>query len=63
VTHPYRDKPETPVEAAGAARLDVASVAFGFCCALVGQALAGPGCALFATVVGVLILLSSPRRG
>jgi hypothetical protein len=36
-------------------------VAFGLCCALAGEALAGPACALFATIVGVMLLLGSSR--
>jgi hypothetical protein len=36
-------------------------VAFGLCCALAGEALAGPACALVATIVGVILLLGSSR--
>jgi hypothetical protein len=60
---PYRDKPdETPVERAAVARLDVSTMAFGLCCGIVGQALAGPGGALGITLVGVILLLASGRR-
>jgi hypothetical protein len=62
VTHPYRERPEEPARLHERARLDFSSVAFGLCCAVVAQALAGPGCALAATVVGVLILVTSARR-
>jgi len=63
VTHPYRDKPEVaPAEREAVARLDLVSVTFGLCCGIVGQALAGPGGALAITAVGVLLLLSPPRR-
>jgi hypothetical protein len=62
VTHPYRERPEEPARLREPSSLDVSTVAFGLCCALAGQALAGPGCALVATVVGVLLLLGSPRR-
>jgi hypothetical protein len=63
VTHPYRDRPlAKPERRAAEVRLDVTSVAFGLCCGIIGQALAGPGGALGITVLGVLILICSPRR-
>jgi hypothetical protein len=63
VTHPYRERPAgEPIHLSPEARLDAASVVFGLCCAILGEALAGPACALFATVVGVALLLGSPRR-
>lgn len=63
MTHPYREKPEVaPAEREAVARLDLATVAFGLCCGIIGQALAGPGAALAITVVGVLLLIASPRR-
>jgi hypothetical protein len=42
--------------------LDAASAAFGLCCAIIVQAMAGPGCALAITAVGVLLLLRAPPR-
>ncbi len=61
--HPYREKPAiAPVERAAPLRLDLATVAFGLCCGIVGQALAGPAGALGITVVGVVLLLGSGRR-
>jgi hypothetical protein len=64
VTHPYRERPAAAAARAAPTpgRLDLASVGFGLACALVGQALAGPACALVATVVGVLLLLRPPPR-
>jgi len=62
VTHPYRDKLAGDPERASAASLDRASVVFGFCCAIVSEAIAGPACALLVTIVGVALLLGSPRR-
>jgi hypothetical protein len=66
VTHPYRTPPP-PEPARGAqGNLGPATVMFGFVCALVGQALGGPGCCLVATAAGVFLILSPelgrPRR-
>jgi hypothetical protein len=61
VAHPYRTRPPEPEERAAEARLDVSSVAFGLVCGIVGQALAGPRCALAATVVGVVVLIARGR--
>jgi hypothetical protein len=61
VTHPYREKlPDGPSRAPTPTRLDTASVAFGVACAIVVEAVAGPGCALGVGLVGVALLLCSP---
>ena len=63
MTHPYREKPEVaPAKRAVVARLDLVTAAFGLCCGIIGEALAGPGGALAITVMGVLLLIASPRR-
>jgi hypothetical protein len=57
VAHPYRTRPAEPETRAAEVRLDVSSVGFGLVCGIVGQALAGPRCALVATVVGVVLIV------
>jgi hypothetical protein len=64
MAHPYREKPPAasprPRDTPG--RLDVASVAVGFCCALLGMALAGPRYAPAITLGGTFLVLTAPRR-
>lgn len=57
--NPYRTRPDAPLPARGAeGRLGAATLVFGLFCALFGQALAGPGAALIATIAGVFLILA-----
>jgi hypothetical protein len=64
MAHPYREKPPVvpPPLRDTPARLDVASVTFGFCCAVLGLALAGPRYAPAITLGGTFLVLTAPRR-
>jgi hypothetical protein len=65
MANPYREKPPvSPTERADATRLHLhsSSLAFGFCCAVVGVAFAGPRYAPAITMGSIFVLLSSPRR-
>ncbi len=63
MTHPYRVRPPAPSAPPPAPDgLGAPSMMFGLICALAGQALAGPGCALVATLLGVFLLVAPGRR-
>ncbi|APR77624.1 Hypothetical protein A7982_02971 [Minicystis rosea] len=58
--NPYREPP--PLEPRGAGgSLGLPTVIFGSLCVLMGYALGGPACGLFATIAGVVLILSPSR--
>jgi hypothetical protein len=58
VAHPYRELPPAEPDPAPGSRLALSSVVFGLVCAIAGHALGGPAFGLFATIGGVVLILS-----
>lgn len=64
MAHPYRTRHEEPLPAPPQERrLGAATFVFGMVCAILGSALSGPSGALFATLMGVVLLLAPPPHG